>query len=193
MKIIFKSFNKKNVKDVSLVLLSVILIGIGYVNFAKEEVASEEVVAHVANKLGDVELVSSNVVTENIVNEVIVEEVEEPKEDYFFESKLNRRVMYDQSLETYQKIIDNEYISNEQKSIAINEIDKITKEKTSISIAEELIKLKDFEDVVILINDDKINVVVRSSFLSKTQVVQIQNIILKEFQVKAENISISNK
>ena len=113
--------------------------------------------------------------------------------NYFSEVKLNRDIMYDEILETYQKMIDSSTISNEQKSIAVQEIEKITKQKKSISIAEELIKLKGFENVAILANDDIVNVIVRIAVLNKEQVVQIQNIVTKELGVEVQNISISTK
>ena len=58
---------------------------------------------------------------------------------------------------------------------------------------EELIRLKGFEDVVILMNDNNINVIVRIAVLTKAQVVQIQNIVMKELQVSVDQISISTK
>ena len=101
--------------------------------------------------------------------------------------------MYSKSLETYQNIVDNQTISNEQKSIAIKEIDKINNLQNSINVAEELIKLKGFEDVVIYSSNEKISVIVRSAALSPTQVAQIQNIVSKEFSVNISDITISNK
>ena len=101
--------------------------------------------------------------------------------------------MYSKSLETYQNIVDNQTISNEQKSIAIKEIDKINNLQNSINVAEELIKLKGFEDVVIYSSNEKISVIVRSAALSPTQVAQIQNIVSKAFSVNISDITISNK
>ena len=138
-------------------------------------------------------------IEEQYLEENKVEENEEvinfenDKDKYFTEVRLNRDIMYDEILETYQTIVDNVNISSEQKSIAIQEIDKLAKQKKSISVAEELIKLKGFENVVILVNNDNVNVVIRIAVLSKEQVVQIQNIVTKELQVDISNISISTK
>lgn len=223
MKIFFKKFNKEKLKEVSLVSLAVVLVGIGYINFANQEDLEIETYAKTANSLGDVELVSSNAVLvendsntitnkiiENKIDNIKVEnEIEESKDnlindeinettstmtkEYFSETKLNRNIMYDEKIEIYQKIIDSSSISSEQKSIAITEIEKITKQKTSISTAEELIKLKGFEDVVIIMNKNNISVIVKATYLNKTDIVQIQNIVTKELGVEVENISISTK
>lgn len=113
--------------------------------------------------------------------------------NYFSELKMSRDEMYSKSLETYQKIVDSEGISTEQKAIAIQEIEKINNTKNAIEIAEELIKLKDFEDVVIYSSNEQISVIVRIAALSESQVAQIQNIVSKELGVEVGDITISNK
>jgi stage III sporulation protein AH len=100
----------------------------------------------------------------------------------FSELRLERDNMYSKSLETYQKIVDSG-ISNDQKAIAIQEIEKINTVQNEIKIAEELIKLKDFEDVIIYKNDDSVSVIVRCAALSTSQVAQIQNIVSRELAV----------
>ena len=60
-------------------------------------------------------------------------------------------------------------------------------------IAENLIKLKDFDDVLILVNDDSVNVVVKALDLSQDQIAQIQNIISRELKAELNNIHISTK
>ena len=113
--------------------------------------------------------------------------------EYFTELKLDRDNIYSQKLEAYQQIVDSTAISSEQKAIAIQEMEKITDEQNSISVAEELIKLKGFEDVVIYANDNAVTVIVRSANLSSDQVAQIQNIVTRQLDVSVSNISISNK
>lgn len=113
--------------------------------------------------------------------------------EYFTELKLDRDNMYSQKLEAYQKIVDSTAISSEQKAIAIQEIEKITETQNAISVAEELIKLKGFENVVIYVNDNSVTVIVRSANLTSDQVAQIQNIVTRQLGVSVSNISISNK
>ena len=113
--------------------------------------------------------------------------------DYFSKLKMDRNDMYSKSIETYQKIIDSDNIASEQKAIAIQEIDKLNNLQNSIKVAEELIRLKGFEDVVIYSSNGKISVIVRIATLSNTQVAQIQNIVSKELSVEISDITISNK
>lgn len=116
------------------------------------------------------------------------------KEDneYFTKTKLERDTMYSQMLETYQKILENSSIPNEQKSIASNEIKNINDRKSTIATIENLIKIKGIQDLVVLINDNSINIVVKSKEnLETAQVAQIQNIVSRELQANIEDIHIT--
>lgn len=114
-------------------------------------------------------------------------------ENYFTQSRLDRDTMYSQTLDTYQKIINNENISEDQKSIAQEEISKINKEKNSIMIAENLIKVKGFEDLIIFVNGENVSIIVKADKLEEKDIAQIQNIITRELGASIENINISNK
>lgn len=112
---------------------------------------------------------------------------------YFTELKLKRDNIYSQKLEVYSQMINSSTISSEQKAIAIQEVSTITETQNAIQVAEELIKLKGFENVVIYVNGDSVSVVVRSAALSLEQVAQIQNIVSRELKTDVSKISISNK
>ncbi len=130
---------------------------------------------------------------EALVTNESLESISEDNQAFFSKLKMERNDMYSKSLETYQKIIDATSISNEQKAIAIQEIEKINEMQNAISVAEELIKLKGFDDVVIYENSESIAVIVRISALSTSQVAQIQNIVSKQLGVDVSKITISNK
>lgn len=199
-----KKINMEKVKQMTLVVCGVILLGVGFMNYnsnTKEEVSTEIAVTDVGNRIGDVQLVSSNAIVENenTINNAVVEsdtntvKNEVVSEDYFTKTKLERDEMCSKMLENYQKIIDNKELPETQKSIAVQEIDKINKSQNSIMIAENLIKNKGFEDAVILVNNNVVNVVVKSSFLSNEDIGKIQNIIEREFDVDLSNVNISSK
>lgn len=114
-------------------------------------------------------------------------------EDYFTKSRLERDTMYSQTLETYENMINNDNISENQKTIAQQEIAKINNQKNAIMIAENLIKVKGFEDLIIFVNNENVSVIIKADKLEEKDVAQIQNIITRELEVSAENITISNK
>ena len=101
--------------------------------------------------------------------------------------------MYSQMLETYQKMLENTAISEEQKSIASNEITNINNTRNSIMICENLIAIKGFEEAVILANGESVNIVIKAKQLSTEEIAQIQNIITREMGATIENIHIMKK
>lgn len=114
-------------------------------------------------------------------------------DEYFANSKLEREKMYSQMLESYQKILENTTISEEQKSIASNEITKINNTRNAIMICENLIAIKGFEEAVILANGESVNVVIKAKELTTEEIAQIQNIITREIGTTIENIHIMKK
>lgn len=189
------------IKEFILIGVSFVFIIVGYMNYNNGE-NIEETMAEAEideNRLGDVELVSSinseeikneiNNAIENKVSEVLTSE----ESDYFSDSKIDRDNMYSKTIETYEKMISSTEISSEQKSIAINEIKNIKEIQNKIMICENLILNKGFENVLILVNGENINVVIRKAVLSKEEVAQIQNIVLREMNSKIDKISITTK
>ena len=211
--------NKESIKQISLILTGILLIGIGYFNYSLDlkENNDDEIAKRSSNEinLGDVELVNANPIIEDVgkivpndeltqtsttedFSEVenvnnISKENEIKEEDYFKETKLEREKMYSEMIETYEELIKNEATPNDQKAIAAQEISNITNIKNGIMISENLIKNKGFEDVIILVNNDTASVVVKSYNLNQEQISKIQNIIQRELKIEIKNINISNK
>ena len=200
---------KKN--QVIIFAIALMLVAAGYLSYDarnKESLVSANIVEE--NKIagiGDAKLVSSNNVVmentqanvlsgENITNQMTqeTEQVSSNAEDnYFSTSRLGRDTMYSQMIESYQKILENESISQEQKTIATQEINNINTTKNAIMIAENLIKTKGFQDVVIFVNGQSISVILQEDELKQEEIAQVQNIVAREMKAEIENIHISNK
>lgn len=198
-----KKLNMDKVKQVTLIAIAVILLGVGFVNYEPNTSNGPMAIVENEDMIGDVQLVSSNAVVENenIVSSALVEnEVTALTEtgavsvdNYFETTKLERDTMYSKMLESYQKILDNENLVETQKAIAVQEISKINNNQNAIMISENLIKNKGYEDAVVLVNNDAINVVVKSAFLSNEDIGKIQNIIEREFDVSLDKVNISSR
>ena len=149
-----------------------------------EEVSnSESGEANQANEKENIPTNSDSSIETNIQN----------NDEYFANSKIEREKMYSQMLETYQKMIENTSISEEQKSIATQEIKRINDTKNAIMICENLISIKGFNNSIVLANNESINVVIESDELSQEEIAQIQNIITREMSTEIENIHIMKK
>ena len=206
---------KNQIVVYSIVLMLVVA---GYLNYIEND-KSVEISANTQNttNIGDATLVSNNETTEesdsNKIDEqeseeqINTDEVQKEEEttnsnvsviideddEYFANSKLEREKMYSQMLETYQKILENTTISEEQKSIASSEITRINNNRNAIMICENLIAIKGFEEAVILANGESVNVVIKTKELTTEERAQIQNIITREMNTKIENIHIMKK
>ena len=214
---------KKNQVVIYVIALMLVVAGYlnfttnGDLKSAVQTASSEEELEKMAN-IGDAQLVSSNVISENALNnnvnnsenikknETSTDETTSNNEtvstssttvknddDYFKKSKLERDTMYSQMIETYEKILNSANSLETQKQSATEEIKKINNVKNSIMICENLIITKGFEEVVIFANGDSVSIIVRDNQLNTEKVAQIQNIISREMNAKAENIHISNK
>lgn len=193
--------NLKNIKSNQIILfvVALMLVSAGYLSYSMRgtPVSSNIVSENDVSSIGDAQLVSSNnVIDSNSLNEVSVATSSSSSsrtDDYFASSRLGRDTMYSQMIESYQNLLDNQNVSEEQKTVATQEITEINNTQNSIMICENLIKTKGISDVVIFVNDKSINVIVKAETLEQDTIAQIQNIIAREMNAEIENIHISNK
>lgn len=193
--------NFKNIKSNQIILfvVALMLVSAGYLSYSMRgtPVSSNIVSENEVSSIGDARLVSSNnIIDSNSVNEVSVATSSSSSsrtDDYFASSRLGRDTMYSQMIESYQNLLDNQNVSEEQKTVATQEITEINNTQNSIMICENLIKTKGISDVVIFVNDKSINVIVKADTLEQDTIAQIQNIIAREMNAEIENIHISNK
>ena len=131
-----------------------------------------------SNELHDVENIDSNTLIDDAEKTEETNNSELSDSDYFTNSRLNRDTMYSQRIENYQDLLNNTNVNNEQNAIMI---------------AENIIKTKGVDDLIILVNGDSVNVVVGGEELEKETIAQIQNIITRELGTDIGNIHIMNK
>lgn len=141
---------------------------------------------------GDIQA-NMNEQTNNQVAASQTNNIPQTDNSYYTQSKLDREKMYSQMLENYQKILEADNLSTEEKTTAQEEIKKINNEKNAIMIAENLIKTKGFEEVLLFVNNGNVSVVVRTEKLDESQIAQIQNIVTRELNVKVTKINVSIK
>ena len=191
----------KNIKSNQIILfvVALMLVSAGYLSYSMRgtPVSSNIVSENEVSSIGDAQLVSSNnIIDSNSLNEMSVATSSNSSsriDDYFASSRLGRDTMYSQMIESYQNLLDNQNVSEEQKTVATQEITEINNTQNSIMICENLIKTKGISDVVIFVNDKSINVIVKADTLEQETIAQIQNIIAREMNAEIENIHISNK
>ncbi len=206
---VYMKILKRN--QIIVTVIALMLVAAGYLNFANQNrennliptssVADSEMMAGI----GDAQLVNANEVSqnnvegdtnqENRVNEVKNTNIsEQTQEDsYFDETRLEREKMYSQMLENYQKILETNNLSSDEKKNAQEEIKEINNEKNAIMIAENLVKTKGFKDIIIFKNNGNVTAIIKADKLEEKEISQIQNIITRELNVSINKINISKK
>ena len=194
--------------SVAIYILAMMLVTAGYWSYISNESRTIQTVSMSQNNqenhdsrdehLGDATLVSNSelILEEKGIiedDDKTVETSNKQEDEYFQESKLSRDTMYSQTLETYQGILNNSNVSEEQKAIVTQEITELNKEKNAIMICENLISTKGFSNCVIFVNVESISVIVEAEELKADEIAQIQNIISREMNAKVENIHIMTK
>lgn len=197
--------------SIAIYVLAMMLVTAGYWNYISNESQTIETVSMsqkdqnnentTDEHLGDATLVSNNelineenaIIEDESETEEVAETTSSQEDEYFQESKLSRDTMYSQTLETYQGILNNSNVSEEQKAIVTQQIADLNKEKNAIMICENLISTKGFKNCVIFVNVESISVIVEAEELKPDEIAQIQNIISREMEAKVENIHIMTK
>jgi stage III sporulation protein AH len=212
---------KKN--QIVIYVIALMLVAVGYLSYnINQETIETSSRNENDENIGEAEFVSSNDLVENSSNgngqaienvdytgssedtkneinssqaevDLDVETTAETADEYFANSKLERDRMYSQTIETYQNILDSSNSSEEQKSIATQEITSINDIQNGIMICENLIALKGVSNSVIFVNGDSVSVVLEADELEQSLVAQIQNIITRELNADIENIHILSK
>ena len=106
-------------------------------------------------------------------------------------AKLLKEQTRAKSRETVLEIINNTNIAEEQKQEAIDGMIELTDVAEKETAAEILLEAKGFEDVVVSITDDMVDVVVNTAELTEAQRAQIEDIVVRKTGMNPEAIVIS--
>ncbi|HKM33156.1 MAG TPA: SpoIIIAH-like family protein [Lachnospiraceae bacterium] len=106
------------------------------------------------------------------------------------EARLLKEQVRAKNKETLLGIIDSTTLSDEQKQSAVDTMVQMTTIAEQEMGAEILLEAKGFPDVVVSVSAGSVDVVVNASQLTDAQRAQIEDIVKRKTNVKAENIII---
>lgn len=142
-----------------------------------QEVAQTTQIEKIANtetsQLGEAQLVDSKNITE-----------------YFNNARVNRQKSHDESLEVLNEIIKDSSSSPEAVVSAQNALEEISKTIKLETDLENLIVAKTGGECVVVINDNKAQVIVNKNTLNDTVSTQIIDIIASQANIFSENITL---
>lgn len=149
----------------------------------------------------DVTMVESGSVDEELEEALAEEQMDEVPGEAVFTSagtaselsgaKLEKEQTRAQNKETLLEIINNANISETQKQEAVNSMIAMTDIAEKETAAEILLEAKGFEDAIVSIDGDSVDVVVNTSELTEAQRAQIEDIVIRKTGVSADAIIIS--
>lgn len=149
----------------------------------------------------DVTMTENSGVDEELAEALAEEQMEEVPGEAVFTSagtvselsgaKLQKEQTRAQNKETLLEIINNTNISETQKQEAVNSMISMTDIAEKETAAEILLEAKGFEDAIVSIDGDSVDVVVNTTELTEAQRAQIEDIVIRKTGVSAESVIIS--
>ncbi len=112
--------------------------------------------------------------------------------DFFTEYRLERDKIRSERSDLLREIIKNAKTEDDRHQ-AQETIIKMTLEKQREAEMENLIKAKGFNDALVFIRDNSVSAVVKTTALTKEEVVQVADVISRVAGVKPEDITVSAK
>lgn len=149
----------------------------------------------------DVTMLENGGVDEELAEALAEEQMEDVPGEAVFTSagtvselsgaKLQKEQTRAQNKETLLEIINNANISETQKQEAVNSMISMTDVAEKETAAEILLEAKGFEDAIVSIDGDSVDVVVNTEELTEAQRAQIEDIVIRKTGVSAESVIIS--
>lgn len=202
-----KRIFKKN--QMIIAALAIMIAAAGYLNYSGRifgedtdmletynDLASQELLdiseADLASASGDIESQDSEAdEKEGSVDGTPGEAVLTSGNAIVADAKVTREQVRAKNKETLLEIIDNDKLSEEQKSDAIDQMVFMTEIAEMEAAAETLLASKGFSETVVSISDEMVDVVVNAAELDDAARAQIEDIVARKTQIAPENIVIT--
>ena len=157
-------------------------------NEATSEV-SNDVTA--SKSLGQAQLVNSQAVEDtNTAASGGANNVSTNSSNYFSEAKINKDKARSESVDLIKSILNSSTSDPKAKEKAQQDITKIANNIDKENTIESLLKAKGFNNSVIFINDDSVNVIVGTNSLLPSDTAKIQDIVTSQTNISTDKIKI---
>lgn len=184
---------KRQILSATLVIALVAALSVNWyfsdanqANLQSENNVSEEAVT---GSLGDTLFVGGTTVAQT-VEESTDEESDTSAEDYFASAKLKRQNAYDEVIENIEKFLDEDDITSEVANTVTVLISDYQSDMKLQSDTENIISAKTGSDCLVVINGENCEVILEKNTLSDSAALQITEIIQKNTNISAENLTI---
>lgn len=111
-------------------------------------------------------------------------------EAYFAEAKLSRTKSRDEAMDALKYMLEDASLSSDKMAELTIQATDLAKSIETEGKIENLIKAKGFQDCMVYLDEDKVDVIVRCDEMTDSEAAQIKDVILGEVEMDDKNISI---
>lgn len=179
---------KKQILTATLVIALVAATGVNwyYSQYMTTGTINETTTQSVSGNLGDSLLVAGTTASEN----ENTTDVSADSKNYFSEAKLKRAEAEDEAIDAIEDILENPSLDTQQKQKVSSLLSDYTSKLKAQTDTENLIRAKTGSECLVIINEEKCQVILEKNTLNDTLILQITEIIEKNTNISAENLTI---
>ena len=199
-----KKIFKKN--QIIVTVLAILIVIAGYLKYTdanfndkNKEVANEiyESTYGTDDILSNGEIASLD---ENETGEAVEETTLQPGEavmtsskltDFIIQARIDREQIRSKNKETLLKVINDETVSEKEKTSAVEAMVEITKSSELENTIETLIEAKGFSNVIVTLSDNQVDVIIDEQEITDQKRAQIEETIKRKTDISADKIVIT--
>ena len=179
---------RKQILTATLVIALVAATGVNwyYSQYMTSGNSIEATTQKVSGNLGDSLLVAGT--TSAAENNTV--EASADADKYFAEAKLKRTEAEDEIIDNIEDLLENQGIETQNRQNISNLLSEYASKIKTQTDTENLIKAKTGSECLVIINEGKCQVILEKNTLNDTLILQITEIIEKNTNISAENLTI---
>ena len=199
-----KKIFKKN--QIIVTVLAILIVIAGYLKYTdanfnnkNKEVTNEIYVSTYGTDdiLSNGEIASLD---ENETGEAVEETTLQPGEavmtsskltDFIIQARIDREQIRSKNKETLLKVINDETVSEKEKTIAVEAMVEITKSSELENTIETLLEAKGFSNVIVTLSDNQVDVIIDEQEITDRKRAQIEETIKRKTDISADKIVIT--
>lgn len=169
---------KNKLKLISLFLILLIIVGLGY-NFKNYRLAN---ISEKATTVATDNLDLSNTLQQDLKKEI--------KADFFADYRMERERLRGKQIELLKSIINNDATEEKARTAASLKIVEITTDMEKEIKAENIVKSKGYQDCVIILQPEATTIIVQTPNLTIAEEKELYDIVGKTTGISSEKMSI---
>lgn len=199
-----KKIFKKN--QIIVIVLAILIVIAGYLKYTDANFNNKN--KEVTNEIyestyGTDDILSNGEIAsldENETGEAVEETTLQPGEavmtsskltDFIIQARIDREQIRSKNKETLLKVINDETVSEKEKTSAVEAMVEITKSSELENTIETLLEAKGFSNVIVTVSDSQVDVIIDEQEITDQKRAQIEETIKRKTDISADKIVIT--